>query len=271
MKRLARRDRQIHFGLQMWHAASKRFAIIAIDYSNVKRWVQRFKKSTEDHEEVGKVSIANKPRSGRPSTSVNPDNKTYAIELIRTDRCITVKELASKLDVSIGSAHSIAASLGYSKVCARWVPRQLTEDKSERVHCCTQLLEHHHGDPTFLERIITGDETWVFDFEPESKRRSMEWCHPTSPRIKKFKAQNSAGKIMATVFWDSQGVILVDFLLKGKPLTLRYTLRLLGSSKQKFNVFGPTWTWQMCSSSMTMHVLKQASGQWRPSLHLDGL
>ena len=55
------------------------------------------KKSTEDHEEVGKPSIADKPRSGHPSTSVNPDNKSYADELIRTDRRITVEELAAKL------------------------------------------------------------------------------------------------------------------------------------------------------------------------------
>ena len=68
---------------------------------------------------MGKASIADKPRSGHPSNSVNPDNKTYADELIRTDRRITVEELASKLDVRIGSAHSIVASLGYSKVCAR--------------------------------------------------------------------------------------------------------------------------------------------------------
>ena len=66
---------------------------------------------------MGKPSITGKPRSGRPSTFVNPDNKTYADELIRTDGGITVEELASKLDVSIGSAHSIVASLGYSKVC----------------------------------------------------------------------------------------------------------------------------------------------------------
>ena len=85
-----------------------------IDYSNVKRWVQRFKKSTENHEEVGKASIADKPRSGRPSTSVNPDNKACADELIRTDRLIAIEELTSKLDVNIGSAHSIVASLGYS-------------------------------------------------------------------------------------------------------------------------------------------------------------
>ena len=211
-----------------------------IDYSNVKRWVQRFKKSTEDHEEVGKVSIADKPRSGRPSTSVNPDNKTYADESIRTDRRSTVEELASKLDVSIGSAHSVVASLGYSKVCARWVPRQLTEDhKIEKVRCCTQLLEHHHGDPTFLERIITGDETWVYHFEPESKRRSMEWRHPTSPRTKKFKAQNSAGKIMATVFWDSQGVILVDFLPKGETINSEVYIETLRKLKAKIRRVRP--------------------------------
>ena len=150
---------------------------------------------------MGKASIADKLRSGRPSTSVNPDNKTYTDELIRTDRRITVEELASKLDVSIGRPHSIVVSLGYSKVCACWVPRQLTEDhKTERVRCCTQLLEHHQEYPTFLERIITGDETWVYHFEPKSKRRSMEWRHPNSPRSKKFKAQKSAGKIMATFF-----------------------------------------------------------------------
>ena len=47
-----------------------------IDDSNVKRWVQRFKNSTEDHEEVDKVSIADKPRCGCPSTSVNFNDKT---------------------------------------------------------------------------------------------------------------------------------------------------------------------------------------------------
>ena len=107
------------------------------------------------------------------------------------------------------------------------------DHKTERVRRCTQLLEHHHGDPTFLERIITGDETWVYHFEPESKRRSMEWCHPTSSRTKKFKAQNSAGKIMATVFLDSQGVILVDFLPKGKTINSEVYIETLRKLKAK--------------------------------------
>ena len=46
----------------------------------------------------------------------------------------------------------------------------------------------------------------------------MECCHPTSPCSKKFKSQQSAGKVMVTVFWDSVGVILVDFMSKGATI-----------------------------------------------------
>ena len=66
---------------------------------------------------------------------------------------------------------------------------------------------------------MIGDETWAHHFEPESKRASMEWRHPTSPRLKKFKSQQSAGKVMVTVFWDSVGVILVDFMSKGATIS----------------------------------------------------
>ena len=43
---------------------------------------------------------------------------------------------------------------------------------------------------------------------------SRQWVGPVSPRPKKFKTQPSAGKVMATVFWDAKGVIMLDFLPK---------------------------------------------------------
>ena len=46
----------------------------------------------------------------------------------------------------------------------------------------------------------------------------MEWRHTTSPKPKKFKAQKSAGKIMAIIFWDAQGIIIVEFLPRGKTI-----------------------------------------------------
>ena len=70
-------------------------------------------------------------------------------------------------------------TLGYSKVCARWVPRQLTEThKQYRLEASFELLEYCQSDKTFLQQIVTGDETWVHHFEPESKKASMEWRHP---------------------------------------------------------------------------------------------
>ena len=108
--------------------------------------------------------------------------------------------LLSHLGVSAGSAVKIMDTLGYSKVCASWVPRQLTEaHKQCRLEACSEFLEYCHSDKTFLQQMVTGDETWVYHFEPESKRASMEWRHPTSPCSKKFKSQQCAGKVMVTV------------------------------------------------------------------------
>ena len=95
------------------------------------------------------------------------------------------------------------------------VSKQLTEaHKQSHLEACSELLEYCHSEKTFLQQIVTRDKTWVHHFEPESKRALMEWCHPTSPRSKKFKSQQSVGKVMVTVFWDSVGVILVDFMSK---------------------------------------------------------
>ena len=60
---------------------------------------------------------------------------------------------------------------------------------------------------------MTVDETWVHYYEPENKAQSSVG-RAGSPRPKKFKTQPSAGKVMATVFWDAKGVIMLDFLPK---------------------------------------------------------
>ena len=66
---------------------------------------------------------------------------------------------------------------------------------------------------------MTVDETWVHYYEPENKAQSRQWVGPGSPRPKKFKTQPSAGKVMATVFWDAKGVIMLDFLPMRSTIT----------------------------------------------------
>ena len=66
---------------------------------------------------------------------------------------------------------------------------------------------------------MTVDETWVHYYEPENKAQSRQWVGPGSLRPKKFKTQPSAGKVMATVFWDAKGVVMLDFLAKRSTIT----------------------------------------------------
>jgi histone-lysine N-methyltransferase SETMAR len=80
-------------------------------------------------------------------------------------------------------------------------------------------LKHYHeeGDQ-FLLNIFTGDESWIHHFDPEEKRVSMQYRQTSSPRLKKFKTVPSAGKILLTVFWDSQRVYITEFLEAGNTV-----------------------------------------------------
>ena len=74
---------------------------------------------------------------------------------------------------------------------------------------------------------MTVDETLVHYYEPENKALSRQSVGPESLRPKKFKTQSSAGKVMATLFWDAQGVIMLDFLAKKNTVTVAYYANLL--------------------------------------------
>ena len=64
-------------------------------------------------------------------------------------------------------------------------------------------------------------------YVPENKAQSHQWVGPWSPRPKKFKTHPSAGKVMATVFWDAKVVIMFDFLPKKITITGVYYANLL--------------------------------------------
>jgi hypothetical protein len=97
-------------------------------------------------------------------------------------------------------------------------PRSLTaEHKTDRRAICSELLLRFEADgQTFPSQIVTVDETWVNHFEPEIKRLSMEWHPSQSSRKKKSKKSLPAGKAMINVFWDYDGVVLVDAMSRGE-------------------------------------------------------
>jgi len=97
-------------------------------------WVERFKS--------GQTRVTDEGRSGRPSTMRTQDHIDRADAMIREDRRIMMSEVAALLDISYVSAYAILHDdLVYRKVCAWWVPKELTiVHKQQRVEVVTQFI-----------------------------------------------------------------------------------------------------------------------------------
>ena len=55
----------------------------------------------------------------------------------------------------------------------------------------------------------------------------MEWRHGGLPHPKKFQVQKSTGKVLASISWDQDGILLIDYLQKGQTIIVEYYSSLL--------------------------------------------
>jgi hypothetical protein len=80
--------------------------------------------------------------------------------------------LHAAVGIGFSALDTILKKLGFRKLCAWWVRRMLTGDhKEQRLQSCADLLERYESlVDDFLDNIVTGDETWVHHYEPESQQ-----------------------------------------------------------------------------------------------------
>ena len=193
----------------------------APSYAQVKFGVGEFKR--------GRTSLEDEARSGRPLDATDKEMCKKVRDLVYSDRRIQVEEIAQALGISYGSVSTILHDrLDMRKLTARWVPKSFSDEQmATRASVCSALLKRFRSKDDFLLRLVTVVEIWVHYHEPENKAQSRQWVGPGSPMPKKFKTQPSAGKVMATVFWDAKGVIMLDFLPKRSTITGVYYANLL--------------------------------------------
>ena len=120
------------------------------------------------------------------------------------------------------------------KMCSKWVPRLLiVDEKQQRVddsEHCLKLFQRNKKE--FLCNVII-DETWIHHFTPESNRQSAEWTAAGESRPKWPKMQTSAGKVLASVFWDVQGILFPNYLEKERTINSEYYIALLMRLKEE--------------------------------------
>jgi len=129
----------------------------AMKKTAVCKWVKRFSE--------GRESVTDKERSGWPATSRTEENIAKVHQILRENRRLTVRSIADQVNIDRETVRKILTEdLGMRNVSEKMVPKELTEEqKQRRVTICQDLLERQNN---IFGRVITGDETWVYQYDP---------------------------------------------------------------------------------------------------------
>ncbi|UYV72519.1 hypothetical protein LAZ67_9003524 [Cordylochernes scorpioides] len=148
---------------------NKAFPNNAPKRTTVFEWHSRFK--------AGRISIEDDPRQGHPTFQRTDENVQKITDLIKENPRTTLLELEQDTGISKTTIGRIVTEdLRLKKTPAKFIPRFLTnEQKLCRLATCEDMLEMTRTDPEWKDKIITGDETWVYGYDPETKRQSAEW------------------------------------------------------------------------------------------------
>lgn len=224
----------VKFHFKLGKTASETYLLLKEVYGSeclsrtrVFEWFKRFKNGRED--------VEDDERSGRPSTSKTDENVEKIRILIRSDRRLTIRAIAETVGIDKESVRQILhENLNMQKVCAKVVPKILTiEQKENRKNICTETLIAIENEPNFLERVITCDESWFFTYDPETKRQSMHWKTPTSPRTKKARMSKSKFKAMMIVFFDIHGIVYLNWVPEDQTVNQLYYLEVLAQLRER--------------------------------------
>ena len=186
----------------------------ALKYATFCNWVHRFND--------GLKSVENDPPVGRPVSILTEKNVATVKTLIEEDARYTVQEIEELSGIHLSSVLKILHErLGRRKICARWVPHLLTdEQKQSRVRLASQVIEKYDKcDPCHLEEIVTGDETWIYHFQPDSKAKNKVWVSSEGDRPVIASICKTSNRMLYAIFFDSKGPVLQIPVPKGSSVT----------------------------------------------------
>lgn len=145
--------------------------------STITRWFRSFRK--------GETTVGRKEGSGRLPSAVTAANIAAVSRIVDEDSRVTYQQIQHELGIgSVTTKIILKDKLGLRKICARWVPHGLTREQknARRVFAQGMLDRYSKNTDVRLKEIVTGDETWVYYYDPLTKIQSMEWRGPNQPR-----------------------------------------------------------------------------------------
>ena len=137
-------------------------------------------------------------------------------QLVESDPHQTARELAAKLSVSHVTILEHLHAIGKVSKLDQWVPHELSERNRQRRAEAAATLLSYQSTTAWLDTIVTGNEKWCC-YVNVKRRRS--WIDVGSQPQRQPKSGLHSLKVMLSVWWDSEGVILYELLPKNKTIT----------------------------------------------------
>ena len=177
------------------------FGMDITSLATVKNWYREFRRRI--------FHLSDQPRPGTPMTASTQKKIDAIHHMIEEDKHITYRHMQHELGISNDVIHFIIHELLHlRKICARWIPHQLRPDqKVARIQWCkTMRKRFKNGASPLISKIITGDETWIYHYDPESKEQSRQWTPIGEPPPQKLKKSQFSKKQMYAIFFDTKGI-----------------------------------------------------------------
>jgi histone-lysine N-methyltransferase SETMAR len=124
------------------------------------------------------------------------------------------------------------------------------------MNICADILQNIENDPNFLVNVITCEESWLFQYDPGSKRQSMHWKSPSSPRQKKARHSKSKFKALMIVFFDIRGIVHVDWVPEGQTVNQAYYKEVLTGLRERMRRRPEMWkngSWVLHQNNAPAH------------------
>ena len=137
----------------------------------------------------GRVSVRDDKRCWRSKEVRTPELIVQIKNFMDKDRRVSTETISAQFDVCVGTVHTIICEeLKMRMFCAKFVSRVLREDQKERrCHDSREMVELINSYPAVLDILVTCDESWIYCYDPETKRQNSQWKHASSCRPKKAR------------------------------------------------------------------------------------
>jgi len=133
--------------------------------------------------------------------------------------------MLAELGVSQAAISMRLHAMGKVQKIGKWVPHELNDRQMKRRQNACQILLARQKRKSFLHRIVTGDEKWIYFQNPKRKK---SWVDAAQPSTSSSRPNRFGRKTMLCVWWDQEGVIYYELLKPDKTINAhRYHQQLI--------------------------------------------